>query len=86
MWLFVLDNEIIVLSDENFITRKLYCNRQIFIYNLDSNEWKKFTVPKHQISPDFCAQPCVMSVGNNTIYMHGGYKGLYLRPSMLYKL
>ena len=23
-----------------------------------------------------------MSVGNNTIYMHGGYKGLYFRPKM----
>ena len=70
-----LDNQIIVFSGGNSTAQKFLCHSEIFIYNLDNNEWKKFTVPEYQIYPDDRAMACALSVGKDTIYMHGGYVG-----------
>ena len=47
-----LDHQIIVFSGANCNTGKLYCHRQIFVYNLYKKQWTTFIVPKRQSYPD----------------------------------
>ena len=64
-----LDNQIIVFSGANYITGNLYCHRQIFIYNLNKKQWKKFTVPKRQSCPDDREQASAQCLLEKILYI-----------------